>query len=90
MTNAQAVSKLIQESGSKLVSVNFNKADGSARTLVFNPMDFADIKGTGKPCSNPNIFRIRDIKLGAWRSFDARRVTSIKVAGTVVTFTPEV
>ena len=90
MTNAQALSKLIQDSGSKLVSVNFIKADGSARQLTFNPMDFADIKGTGKPSTNPNIFRIRDIKLGAWRSFDARRVTSIKVAGTVVTFTPEV
>jgi len=34
-------------------------------------------------CQDPNIFRIRDIKLGQWRSFDARRCVSVKVSGTV-------
>lgn len=83
MANHEAIRSLIGQAGSKLVSVRFTKKDGSERQLTFNPMDFAEIKGTGHPTSDPNIFRIRDIKLGAWRSFDARRCLSIKVGGKV-------
>lgn len=81
MTNHEVISKVIESAGSKLVSVRFTKKDGSERQLTFNPADFADIKGTGHPTTDPNIFRIRDIKLGQWRSFDARRCHSIKVDG---------
>jgi hypothetical protein len=80
----ETIEELLADAGSQFVSVNFTKADGSERQLTFNPRDFADIKGTGKPASDPNIFRVRDIKLGQWRSFDARRVHSIRVGGRVV------
>ena len=82
MTSHEQVAKLIKESGSKLVSVTFEKKDGSHRQLTFNPKDINDIKGTGSPCADPNVFRVRDIKLSAWRSFDARRILSVKVNGT--------
>ena len=90
MTNSQIISQLIEQAGSKLVSVRFTKKDGSHRQLTFNPADHNDIKGTGKPCADPNIFRIRDIKLGQWRSFDARRCHSIKVGGKLTQLTQEV
>ncbi len=90
MTNSQTIAQIIDTAGSKLVSVRFTKKDGSERQLTFNPADHADIKGTGSPCSDPNIFRIRDIKLGQWRSFDARRCHSIKVDGTLTQLTAEV
>ncbi len=77
---------LIHQAGSHFVSVVFLKKDGSERHMTFNPLDFAEIKGTGNPTDDPNIFRIRDSKLSAWRSFDARRVVSIKVNGTVTSF----
>jgi hypothetical protein len=83
MTAHEQISNLISTSGSKLVSVTFVKKDGTERQLTFNPADHNDIKGTGTTCQDPNIFRIRDIKLGQWRSFDARRCVSVKVSGTV-------
>lgn len=83
MLNHELISQLIEESDSRLVSVNFVKKDGTERQLTFNPRDFAEIKGTGKSCQDPNIFRIRDIKLGEWRSFDARRCVTIKVNGQI-------
>lgn len=86
MANHETIRKVINEAGSKLVSVRFTKKDGSERQLTFNPMDFAEIKGTGTPTADPNIFRIRDIKLGQWRSFDARRCHSIKVGGKLTQF----
>jgi len=83
MTAHEQISNLISSSGSKLVSVTFIKKDGTERQLTFNPADHNDIKGTGTACQDPNIFRIRDIKLGQWRSFDARRCVSVKVSRTV-------
>ena len=86
----EQISRLIQESGSKLVSVTFKKKDGSRRQLTFNPKDINDIKGTGSSCADPNVFRVRDIKLSAWRSFDARRTLSVKVNGINTPITQEV
>jgi hypothetical protein len=84
MSNQETIAKIIEQAGSKLVSVRFTKKDGSDRQLTFNPTDHADIKGTGNPTTDPNIFRIRDINIGQWRSFDARRCHSIKVNGNLV------
>ena len=79
------VRELIKESGSRYVSVNFIKKDGTERQMTFNPRDFADIKGTGTPIADPHIFRIRDNGKQAWRSFDSRRLMSIRVNKTTYT-----
>lgn len=88
MTNHELIRKAIDGAGSQFVSVTFFKKDGSERQLTFNPRDFAEIKGTGKSCQDPNIFRIRDIKIGEWRSFDARRCVTIRVKGQVTLLNP--
>ena len=86
----ERVKALIESAGSTYVSVNFIKKDGSKRQLTFNPADHNDVKGTGDVSKvDENIFRVRDNNLQAWRSFDARRVTSIKVKGTVTEFDNE-
>jgi hypothetical protein len=85
MFNHETLRQAITDAGSHFVSVRFIKADGSERQMTINPRQFLEIKGTGKPASDPNIFRVVDAKLGAWRSFDARRVISIKVSGEVFT-----
>jgi hypothetical protein len=79
------VRELIEESGSRFVSVNFIKKDGSERQMTFNPKDVNDIKGTGTPTQDPHIFRVRDNGKRAWRSFDSRRVMSIRVNKTTHT-----
>ena len=89
MSNHKTISDIIDSAGSKLVSVRFIKANGDSRQLTFNPADHAEIKGTGNPTQDPNIFRIRDIKIGQWRSFDARRCVSIKVSGKLTQLTQE-
>ena len=89
MQNHEAIRSLIHEAGSRFVSVVFLKKDGQQRQLTFNPLDFSEIKGTGTPTKDPNIFRIRDSKLSSWRSFDARRVVSIKVGGETKYFLQE-
>ncbi len=85
----EQIASLIEASGSKFVSVTFSKKDGSERQLTFNPRDYKDVKGTGSPCSDPCIFRVRDVKINAWRSFDARRTISVKVNGTIHPITQE-
>ena len=89
MTNAESIKAIIEAAGGTLVNVRFTKKNGEERSLTFNPRDFAEIKGTGTKCQDENIFRIRDIKLGSWRSFDARRVLSISATGTTTPLAQE-
>lgn len=84
MTTAlETLSQIIESAGSQFVSVTFTKANGEERQLTFNPKQVGEIKGTGTKCQDPNIFRIVDVNLKQWRSFDARRVSKIKVSGQV-------
>jgi len=92
MERHELIRQAIQNAGSSFISVNFRKVDGTKRQLTFNPRDFNDIKGTGKSCLDPNIFRIRETqnkendRKPAWRSFDARRVISIRTKNEVIYF----
>jgi len=86
-TKTELIRRFIFDAGSSIVSVEFRKADGTLRKLQFNPRDTQEIKGTGKPTTNPSIIRCRDFSIarqegqGAWRSFDCERVVSIKANG---------
>ena len=84
MFNHETLRQAITAAGSQFVSVRFVKADGTERQMTVNPRQFGEIKGTGKPASDPNIFRVVDAKLGQWRSFDARRVVSVKISGEII------
>ena len=70
----EAIRQILEDAGSSLVSVRFIKKDGTERQL------------TGNPTKDPRIVRIRDIKLGQWRSFDCDRVVSVKCKGQLHTF----
>ena len=83
----EQIRQILHDAGASLVSVYFYKKDGSLRQLTGNLRDHNDIKGTGKPTTDPNIVRIRDINLGAWRSFDCRRVVKIRSKGEQFEFT---
>ena len=84
------IKSFIQNAGSRIVSVEFQKLDGTIRSLQFNPRDTREVKGTGTPTKNPSIVSCRDFSIarkegqGAWRSFDCQRVVSIKANGTTV------
>jgi hypothetical protein len=86
-TKTEIVRQFIFDAGCSIVSVEFRKADGTIRKLQFNPRDSREIKGTGKPTTNPSIVRCRDFAVarkdgqGAWRSFDCERVLSLKANG---------
>lgn len=87
----EVIRQAIADAGSTFVSVNFLKKDGSERHITFNPKDFNEIVGTGSACVDPNIFRIREVNnkqegKTTWRSFDARRVISIRVRGQATEF----
>ena len=86
MTLADLVQATIDRAGSQFVSVTFTKKDGTERQLTFNPRQIGEIKGTGRQCTDPDIFRIVEASKGQWRSFDAKRVLSIKVNGEVTKF----
>ena len=89
-TSAELLNQLIDTAGSQFVSVSFTKANGEERQLTFNPAHIGIILGTGKPCQDPNVFRVMDIKLNQWRSFRADRVTKIKISGQVTQLNQEV
>ena len=80
----ERTSQLISVADSTFVSIVFTKKDGTERTLVFNPRDHRDVKGTGNPTSDPHIFRVRDIHKNEWRSFDCRRLKSMQLKGVLV------
>ena len=89
-SKTELIRQFIFDAGASIVSVEFRKADGTIRKLQFNPRDTTEIKGTGKPTTNPSIVRCRDFSIarkegqGAWRSFDCERVVSIKANGVVL------
>lgn len=80
---------ILDAAKSGFVSITFTKANGEERQLTTNPKHIGEIKGTGKMTKDPSVFRIMDVKLGAWRSFRAERVTSIKANGQLTTFSSE-
>ena len=87
----EIVRDIIEKAGSGFVSVAFLKKDGTVRQITFNPRDWNEIKGTGKGCENPNIFRIREVNnkeegKTTWRSFDATRVLRIRANGSEACF----
>jgi hypothetical protein len=90
MDKTFAIKQFIEAAKSSIVSVEFRKADGTLRRLQFNPRDTREIKGTGKPTTNPSIVRCRDFAIarkegqGAWRSFDCERVVSVKANGVAL------
>ena len=94
----EAISKslktIIRSAGSRFVTVEFIKKNGELRSLTFNPRDFAEIKGdsvTGsslKP-EKTGLFRVRDIRLKAWRSFNADTVISITANGVCLSINKE-
>lgn len=92
MDKTTLVKKFIYEAGASIVSVQFIKADGSVRSLQFNPRDSKEIKGTGTAMKKPSIVRCRDFRIartageGAWRSFDCQRVVSVKANGQAIYF----
>ena len=92
MPNPQFIRQFLESEGSTIVSVKFIKKDGTIRRITFNPKDRNEIKGTGNPTDNPYIFRVRDIDIArkegfsAWRSFDSRRIVSIKSRKIVYNF----
>jgi hypothetical protein len=92
MTKTDKIKSFIFNAGSSIVNVRFVKADGSVRSLCFNPRDTKEIKGTGTAVKKPSIIRCRDFTIartageGAWRSFDCERVLSIKANGQTLIF----
>lgn len=87
----EIIRDIIERAGSKLVSVNFLKKDGTERQITFNPRDWNEIKGTGHACADPNVFRIREVNnkeegKTTWRSFNATRVLRIRANGSEAIF----
>lgn len=88
MKRSEQISQLLRQARSGFVSVRFVKANGDERQLTTNPRHIGEILGTGKPCKDPDVFRLMDVNLNQWRSFRAERVLSIKVNGEVTSFKP--
>lgn len=92
MNRSEAIRAILESSGSKITSVQFVKKNGDIRTIQFNPRDRNEIKGTGTANQNPDIIRVRDLRIakenghGAWRSFNVNRVQYIKSNGLVYNF----
>lgn len=83
--------EIVEKNGSSFMGLVFLKKDGSPRDARFNPRDFNEIKGTGKPCSDPNIFRFREVhnkeeKKTVWRSFHIDRLVSVTSKGEQTLF----
>ena len=85
-----AIREILEAAKSTFVSIEFTKANGEVRQLTTNPRQIGVVLGTGKPCKDPSVFRIMDVKLNQWRSFRSERVISVRANGVTTTFTQEV
>lgn len=90
----QVIREMMEASGSHFMSIGFTKkTTGEPRQMTFNPRDFNEIKGTGKPNTNPNIIKIREVdkitKKVSWKSFDASLVNWVKFKGQTIIFKNE-
>lgn len=83
------VRAILDAAKSTFVSITFTKANGETRQLTTNPRQIGEVLGTGRPCKDPAVFRIMDVKLNQWRSFRSERVISIKANGVTTTFAQE-
>ena len=84
-----AIREILEAAKSTFVSIEFTKANGEVRQLTTNPRQIGVVLGTGKPCKDPSVFRIMDVKLNQWRSFRSERVISVRANGVTTTFTQE-
>ena len=83
--------KIVEKNGSSFMGLVFLKKDGSPRDARFNPRDYNEIKGTGKPCSDPNVIRFREVhnkeeKRTVWRSFHIDRLVKVTSKGEELVF----
>lgn len=83
MANAETIRTFLQSAGSTIMTVEFQKKDGTIRRISFNPKDRNEIKGTGTAVRNPDIICVRDFNLArkgqpAWRSFNVHTIRLIK------------
>jgi len=90
-TKRDKVRQFIEDAGSSFVGIDFLKKDGTKRSARFNPRDFNEIKGTGKKCEDPDIFRFREVQnkeegKNAWRSFSIDRLVRIAANGKEIIF----
>ena len=90
-TKRDQVRKFIEAAGSSFVGIEFLKKDGTLRDARFNPRDFNEVKGTGKKCEDPDIFRFREVQnkeegKTSWRSFSIARLVRIKANGEEIVF----
>lgn len=81
--------EIIEAAGSTFVGIEFVKKDGSLRKATFNPRDFNEIKGTGKPSEDLYLFKYREVqnkdeKKTAWRSCRIERLVSVAANGKKV------
>ena len=77
--------KFLEGLKSKLAVVDFVKANGEERTIVFNPMDRNDIKGTGRTTPD-HQFNVREIRSQKWKSFVVTRPFRIKCGSNKIEF----
>ena len=83
--------EIVEKNGSSFMGLVFLKKDGSPRDARFNPRDYNEIKGTGKPCSDPNVIRFREVhnkeeKRTVWRSFHIDRLIKVTSKGEELLF----
>ena len=83
--------EIIEAAGSSFVGIEFVKKDGEHRKARFNPRDFNEIKGTGKPSEDPYLFKYREVqnkeeKKTVWRSCRIDRLISVSANGKKVVF----
>ena len=86
MTPTQRIETILKAAGSRYVTVDFIKKDGSLRTLTFNPRHHLETKGTGSTRPS-DLFTVVDSAKTQWRSFRADQVLSIKANGNTHSFT---
>lgn len=101
-TKSAIVKAIIENSGSKVLSVTFKKlTNGELRTIAFNPREGgklvtgerAEATKTRKD-NNPDIVNVVDASIanreadrrGGWRSFNCNTVVSIKTGGEEIIF----
>ena len=78
------IDEILEKAGTHFLSVTFQKADASMRTLQGHLKVKKHLKGGVSAIAHkPNLVSIFDIQIGQYRCFDKTRLKSMRVNGDV-------
>lgn len=87
MSDANVVAKLIDESGSKFLYLEYTRKDGTASKGLFHPKALKHTRGGKDSTAHIPYFRnLYNMQKGRWSKIDMTKITKARINGKTYKF----